>query len=85
MSLFAKADLVTVKIGVIALNPGNSILDSGLPSPVKAMPTAPDEYTFPFWNNVIGLPVMNGVEEAKRPSLDSQSHYNNTLWENISD
>lgn len=63
------AHRVTSNGGVIAFKPGNSTLDFGTLSPVKAMPTAPDECTFPLRNNVVGLPVMNGVEDAIRPSL----------------
>lgn len=45
------------------------MLDLGAFPSVKAKPTAPEECTFSLWNKVTGLPVMNGVEDAMRPSL----------------
>ena len=63
------ANRVTVNGDVIAFKPGNSMVGFGTFLPVKAKPTAPDECTFPLRNNVTGLPVMNGVEDAMRPSF----------------
>jgi hypothetical protein len=35
---------------------------------VRTIPTAPESYMRLLWNSVTGLPVMNGVEEARIPS-----------------
>jgi len=69
-------DRVTIKGGVIDLKPGNSMLDLGMLPLVKAIPTAPEECIFPLRNNVTGLPVMNGVEDAMRPSLNVWVYFN---------
>lgn len=34
----------------------------------RATPTAPDSYMLLLWKSVNGLPVMNGVEAANKPS-----------------
>lgn len=34
----------------------------------RATPTAPESYMLLLWKSVNGLPVMNGVEAANRPS-----------------
>jgi hypothetical protein len=44
---------------------------------VKAIPTAPDEYTFSFENRVKGLPVTKGVEVAIMPNFLYSPHYAN--------
>jgi len=62
-------DRVIIRGGVIDFKPGNSMCDFGAVPPVNANPTAPDECTFSLRNNVTGRPVMNGVEDAMRPSL----------------
>lgn len=71
VGIMKHANLVTFKGGVIALNPGNSILLCGFLLPVRAYPTAPEEWISPLWNRVTGRPVMNGVEEAIKPNYVS--------------
>jgi hypothetical protein len=68
--LFVSTDRVTIKGGVIDLKLRNSMFDFGVSPLVNAIPTAPDECTFSLRNRVTGLPVMNGVEDAIRPSFE---------------
>src|ERR1700722_19436746 len=66
-----KSHLVIVRRSEMAINSGKSIRGLGVSfcRPVSATPTAPDEYILSLWNSVTGLPVINGVEDAMRPTF----------------